>query len=733
MAGGFGESESLNTVEMMNHYTKQWTIVCYLPHKCTSLSGTVCGETLYLAGGITGLTKSPSKSVFTCSIPKLLASSDVVKFRRHNLWKEIRSLPVTGATLVSLGENVLAIGGMDDSYNSTSNIYRYDSHTDSWIVCSQMINERTLCLAVTLAEEHLVVVGGCTSLMVPCNIVEIMTLTSRDMKYLNKTDDLSQEISQLEPLLRKRQFVEYMEPVSPVFWDEYPMDTIPHLYGHVMLESHHSKSSEPRKVYCSRSPDVSVDFKETNNSSQEISQREPFLRKWQVLPHWKPVSPVLLDEHALPHPHNYVLLKSNFSKSGELRRSKSLDASEEMWYNNETNNFGQHISKSEPFLMKWQLVECIKPMSPLLLDKQPTEIFPHQHDHLLLNSHSSESCELRKVCRSKSLDNIMLVEFPPTIPRAASSSSFDYLSLPKYTSSSSSIELATTSDKPHTNVPLSQKETRICTASFRDYAPCCMTLISTLSDCTEEGREFTDVANNFSLEIPEGAIPEGRRLNIDVGVSLFGPFQFPESLRPVSPIFWVCVEDQRNFQFSNPITVTIPHFVDLKNDVDIESLGLTFLKADHNKNSEGQYEFKALGGEMDFKSECGVLRTTHFCSLCIAAKDTPRTLKNTQFCITAVLPRFSIPVCKRVDAYFFVTFLRLNTCLKKVEKLIEKIPGTEKQYRIKKVPFKFCTEPKDPSLEMICSDPSHGQIGVAGKRKVCCFSVLVLLPYYTFI
>ena len=81
--------------------------------------------------------------------------------------------------------------------------------------------------------------------------------------------------------------------------------------------------------------------------------------------------------------------------------------------------------------------------------------------------------------------------------------------------------------------------------------PDCMTLVSTLSDCTSEGLQYVDEANDFSLEIPEGAIPEGERLTIDVGVALFGPFKFPEGLRPVSPVFWVCVRDNPNFKFSS--------------------------------------------------------------------------------------------------------------------------------------------------------------------------------------
>ena len=241
-----------------------------------------------------------------------------------------------------------------------------------------------------------------------------------------------------------------------------------------------------------------------------------------------------------------------------------------------------------------------------------------------------------------------------------------------------------------------------------------MTLITTLSDCTSEGRKFTDDVNDFSLEVPEGAIPEGERLTVDVGVALFGPFQFPEGLRPVSPVFWVCVRDNPNFQFSKPVTVTIPHFFDLENDEDIQSLGLTFLKAEHNKNSKELYEFQPTDGEMEFNSvkTYAILKATHFCSLCIAAKDIPKTVKKSWFCITAVLPEYSASVGGRVNAYFFVTFLNLKTCLKNVQDQISKM-GLE-THQVVKENFKF----KSKALEMFCTDPKHGEIGVRGKKKV---------------
>ena len=245
-----------------------------------------------------------------------------------------------------------------------------------------------------------------------------------------------------------------------------------------------------------------------------------------------------------------------------------------------------------------------------------------------------------------------------------------------------------------------------------------MTLSSTLSDCTSEGRKFTDEANDFSLEIPEGAIPEGERHTVDVGVGLFGPFQFPEGLRPVSPVFWVCVRDQKNFQFSKHVPVTIPHFLNLENDDDIQSLGLTFLKADHNKNSEGLYEFNPTDGEMDFQTfkSHGILRTLHFCSLCIATKDIPKSLEKALFCITAVLPKFSIPVGKSIDLYFLITFLNLKTCLKKVSDIIAtmELDG----HKTKQVKFQFNTNTRTPALEMIITQPKHGKIGLSGNTKV---------------
>ena len=163
VAGG----DDLDTVELMNINTKQWTTVPSLPQKCSQLSGIAYGDTLYLAGGNIG--HEASKSVFTCSIHDLITAPNThtptrqqTRPQRQDVWKEICSLPVSHSTLASFSGELLAVSGRDDSGNPTDHIYRYDSRSDSWNVISRMKKKRSLCSAVSLPKDHFIVVGGFT-------------------------------------------------------------------------------------------------------------------------------------------------------------------------------------------------------------------------------------------------------------------------------------------------------------------------------------------------------------------------------------------------------------------------------------------------------------------------------------------------------------------------------------------------------------------------------------------
>ena len=166
VAGGYGLSNHLGTVEVLNLDARQWVAVASLPQKCSSLSAVVCGDTLYLAGGITE--NCFSKSVFACSLPDLvppasLGSRIPSSYWLRSKWQEVCSVSVTRSSLVLFGGDLLAIGGRDDSDNPSSSVYRYDSQVNTWTLASRTKNRRSACLAAALSEDCLVVVGGFTS------------------------------------------------------------------------------------------------------------------------------------------------------------------------------------------------------------------------------------------------------------------------------------------------------------------------------------------------------------------------------------------------------------------------------------------------------------------------------------------------------------------------------------------------------------------------------------------
>ena len=259
----------------------------------------------------------------------------------------------------------------------------------------------------------------------------------------------------------------------------------------------------------------------------------------------------------------------------------------------------------------------------------------------------------------------------------------------------------------------------------KEYIPEWFSPVATLSQCTHDGRHYYDEANDFSLEIPEGAIPEGETVTIDIGVALYGPFQYPEGLRPVSPVFWLCVRDKNFFRFMTPVTVTLPHYLNLRDHDDIESLGLKILKGDHELNSWHLHKFKKAEGNLFVEplQKYGLLQTTHFCSLCIVSEISRRLDEREVFCISAVIPHTFSPT-QASHAYFYMTYM-LQTCLTTVKKQMEiNIPDLREHEEIFQN-FHFSRN-GDQFLEIVLPQTSPDwTVGLQCPTKVCQCLLLV--------
>lgn len=171
VAGGQDEgNKAVKTVEVMVIATHKW---CSVVGPVTYASGTICGDHIYLLGG--WKTVAPTKAVYTCSLTDLFQTCKLRSVREqltqslsgvgHARWDKIADLPVTRSTCVTLRGQLLAIGGEHDSLLAppTSEVRVYRPSSNRWEVFSKMSIKRRSCLAVTLRNNQVMVVGGRTT------------------------------------------------------------------------------------------------------------------------------------------------------------------------------------------------------------------------------------------------------------------------------------------------------------------------------------------------------------------------------------------------------------------------------------------------------------------------------------------------------------------------------------------------------------------------------------------
>ena len=150
----------IETVEVLNTKTLQWSTASSLPEAVSFPQMRTCGGCLYLASG--------SNNVLSCSVEDLLNSSD-----DDSVWTRLASIPTPQwSSLATLQGRVLAIGGEDGDDNPTGAIHCYDVATNSWSVIGEIPTPRYSVLAAVLPSNELVVVGGWAS-RGRCSITEI--------------------------------------------------------------------------------------------------------------------------------------------------------------------------------------------------------------------------------------------------------------------------------------------------------------------------------------------------------------------------------------------------------------------------------------------------------------------------------------------------------------------------------------------------------------------------------
>ena len=190
-----------------------------------------------------------------------------------------------------------------------------------------------------------------------------------------------------------------------------------------------------------------------------------------------------------------------------------------------------------------------------------------------------------------------------------------------------------------------------------------------LVECDCDGLHHTVKGHDITLRIPEGAVAKGETVHFEIGVAMYGPFNFPENTTSVSPIIWLCIQEKSTV-LKKPFQLILPHFLtNLTRDrLNYHQVG--FAKANHSSYSIAEdeqiiynfnpaYDNKSLFASSGCKSY-GVLKTTHCCFYCLIANQTPALASDTGYCLVRVERPLSSD-SRRNEVCFAAVYL-LETC-----------------------------------------------------------------------
>lgn len=195
------------------------------------------------------------------------------------------------------------------------------------------------------------------------------------------------------------------------------------------------------------------------------------------------------------------------------------------------------------------------------------------------------------------------------------------------------------------------------------------------------GKEYESSQHRITISIPKDAIPQGEIIHLEVAVALHGPFQFSDGKRPISPILWLC--PQENITFQKPITIVLPHTLTDVCNQDIDGFGIQFAKADHtdyrmNPTGKKEYIFMPYESEVELTAKKGkgiaILKADHCCFWCLEmrkqnrvspeiARQMARKMGYFVHCVECLQSPYCSISPPRDVIHFCVSFM-LDTCMK---------------------------------------------------------------------
>ena len=134
---------------------------------------------------------------------------------------------------------------------------------------------------------------------------------------------------------------------------------------------------------------------------------------------------------------------------------------------------------------------------------------------------------------------------------------------------------------------------------------------------TSAGKEISWSDIGIKINIPPGAIPEGKPITVAVRPCLSGPFELPEDYELASPVYAI----SPGLEFNKDVKLFMAHFVDLRSEDDCKNM--TFLTTQSSSLPKASHLCRLLvqeNGVFHRGSREGEISLRHFCKKAIGKK-----------------------------------------------------------------------------------------------------------------
>lgn len=179
--------------------------------------------------------------------------------------------------------------------------------------------------------------------------------------------------------------------------------------------------------------------------------------------------------------------------------------------------------------------------------------------------------------------------------------------------------------------------------------------------CTSLGYRFLSKHHSLSITIPAGAL--SKPTDIEIGVLLSGPLQFPDSVVPVSAVLWLSTKNSKPLKFSKLVQISMSHCIDFSKPE--EAKNVVVMKANiHDSIIEKPFEFTDISEPAKFLNRRGNFSTKQTSLFCIVHRVPSMVVEKANFCLisTCTMPK-SVMDSNRYEMNFCVSY-GIKTCIK---------------------------------------------------------------------